>query len=219
LFREFRRANLVVYVESINTFNGTVRNIFLHSIDDGDDVTTVARSGSLEEMPNGDRFIVLEDGRRYEGKLGTAEFRMVEFAKLGRRIEPAESRALPNSAKAIPTPELVVMDGKTERAELFWRVSVPILAVMLTLLGIPLAQVNPRMGRSFNLVAAAFLYMLYTNCLNIVQSMIAQGKLDFWLGLALPHTIAAVVVAVLFAHRLSLLGRLRSARGPAPVQP
>jgi len=24
LFREFRRANLVVYVESINTFNGTV---------------------------------------------------------------------------------------------------------------------------------------------------------------------------------------------------
>ena len=26
--------------------------------------------------------------------------------------------------------------------------------------------------------------MLYSNCLNIVQSMIAQGKLDFWVGLA-----------------------------------
>jgi len=217
LFREFRRANLVVFVESINTFNGTIRNIFLHSIDDGNDVTTVARSGSLEEMPNGDRFIVLEDGRRYEGKPGTADFRTIEFAKLGRRIEPNESRALPTSAKAIPTEALVVLNGNLERAELFWRVSVPILAVMLTLLGIPLAYVNPRMGRSFNLVAAAFLYMLYSNCLNIVQSMIAQGKLDFWVGLALPHLAAAGVVVLLFSHQLSLFGRLRRPRAPVPT--
>ena len=43
-------------------------------------MTTVARSGRLEEAPNGDRFIVLQDGRRYEGKPGTADFRTVEFA-------------------------------------------------------------------------------------------------------------------------------------------
>ena len=95
LFKEFQRAKLVVFVESINPFDGTIRNVFLHSIDDDKDATTVARSGHLEEAPNGDRFIVLEDGRRYEGKPGTAEFRVVEFEKLGRRIEPAEVRALP----------------------------------------------------------------------------------------------------------------------------
>ncbi len=58
----------------------------------------------------------------------------------------------------------------------------PILAFVLTLLAIPLSYVNPRMGRSFNLIAAAFLYMLYTNCINIVQSMIVQGTVDLWLG-------------------------------------
>src|SRR5262245_47445325 len=67
LFREFRRANLVVFVESINTFDGTVHNIFLHTVDEGKDATIVARSGTLQEAPNGDRFIVLNDGRRYEG--------------------------------------------------------------------------------------------------------------------------------------------------------
>jgi len=143
---------------------------------------------------------------------------MVEFAKLGRRIEPAESRALPNSAKAIPTPELVVMDGKTERAELF-----------LAHLGADprgdadAARHPARAGQSADgaLVQPRRrglpLHAL-PNCLNIVQSMIAQGKLDFWLGLALPHT-SPRWSAVLFAHQLSLLGRLRSARGPAPVQP
>src|SRR5436309_752696 len=42
LFREFRRANLVVFVESINSLDGTIRNVFLHSVDDGKDSTTVA---------------------------------------------------------------------------------------------------------------------------------------------------------------------------------
>ena len=64
LFREFRRANLVVYVDSINTFDAHIRNVFLHSIEEGKDVPTVARQGKLEEAPNGDRFIVLSEGRR-----------------------------------------------------------------------------------------------------------------------------------------------------------
>ena len=216
LFKEFRRANLVVYLESINTFDGTIRNIFLHSVEEGKDVTTVARSGSLQEAKNGDRFIVLDDGRRYEGKPGTTDYRIVEFDKLGRRIEPAELRALPISAKAIPTAALVFLDGRIERAELFWRLSVPISALMLTLLGIPLSYVNPRMGRSFNLIAAALMYMVYSNCLNIVQSFIAQGKIGFWIGLAVPHLIAAAVVILLFSHQLALFGRLRRPR-PAPA--
>src|SRR5204862_39624 len=102
LFKEFRQARLVVFIESINTLNSTIHNIFLHSIDGGKDVTTVARSGYLEDAPNGDRFIVLKEGRRYEGQPGTAEFRSVEFERLGRRIEPAEIRVPPLSLKAMP---------------------------------------------------------------------------------------------------------------------
>jgi len=209
LFREFRRAGIVVYVESLNPVDGRIRNVFLHSVDDKKDATTVARLGKLIEEPNGDRFVVLEDGRRYEGQPGSADFRLIEFDKLGRRIEPAEARALPASDKAIPTAALLVADGRTARAELFWRLSVPILAVVLTLLAIPLSYVNPRMGRSFNLVAAAFLYMLYTNCINIVQSMIAQGTIDLWTGLLIPHAAALLVVLLLFRHQLSITGLFR----------
>ncbi len=214
LFREFRRAKLVVFIESINTFDGTIRNVFLHSIEDEKDVTTVARAGRIEQAANGDRFIVLSDGRRYEGKPGTADYRVVEFERLGRRIEPAEVRALPSSSKSIPTAVLLEAQGRVERAELFWRLSVPISALVLTLLAIPLAYVNPRMGRSFNLIAAAFMYMLYSNCLKIVESFVAQGKLGFWVALALPHAIAVLVVALLFSHQVAALGlRVRGARG------
>ena len=206
LFREFRRANLVVFVESINTFDGTIKNVFLQSVEDGKDATTVARSGSLKVAPNGDRFIVLDDGRRYEGKPGTTEFRIVEFGTLGRRIEPAELRALPSSTKAIPTAMLLALDGPTERAELFWRISIPISAIVLTFLAVPLAYVNPRIGTWFNIIGAVFLYMLYSNCLSIVQSFIAQGKLGFVAGLIIPHAIAIGLVLVLYGNQLSLFG-------------
>jgi lipopolysaccharide export system permease protein len=218
LFREFPRANLVVFVESINPFDQTVRNVFLHSVEEKQDATTVAASGRLETMPNGDRFIVLENGRRYQGQPGTADFRVVEFEKLGRRIEPAEVRAIPVSSKALPTAGLVVADGHVERAELFWRISVPISALVLTLLAVPLAYVNPRMGRSFNLIAAAFLYMVYSNCLNIVQSLIAQGKLDFWWGLAIPHVAALLVVVLLFRTQLAVSGRYRRKSASRPSE-
>ncbi|HSN45024.1 MAG TPA: LPS export ABC transporter permease LptF [Casimicrobiaceae bacterium] len=215
LFREFRRAKLVVFVESINTFDGTIRNVFLHSIEDAKDVTTVARSGRLEQMPNGDRFLVLSDGRRYEGTPGTAEYRVIEFERLGRRIEPAEARALPTSSKSIPTEVLLESEGRIERAELFWRLSIPISALVLTLLAIPLAYVNPRVGRSLNLVGAAFMYMIYSNSLNIVQSFIAQGKLDFWVGLLVPHLVAVAIVAALFSRQLVTFGRqFRAKSGP-----
>jgi lipopolysaccharide export system permease protein len=206
LFREFPNANLVVFVESINPLTNSVQNVFLHSVEDKQDATTVAARGKLEDMPNGDRFIVLEHGRRYQGTPGMNDYRVVEFESLGRRIEANEVRELPTSTKAIPTPALIATDGRVERAELFWRISVPVSALVLTLLAVPLAYVNPRVGRSFNLVAAAFLYMLYSNCLNIVQSLIAQGRLELWSGLLLPHAIALLVVVLLFRHQLSISG-------------
>jgi lipopolysaccharide export system permease protein len=206
LFKEFRQARLVVFIESINSFDNTIRNVFLHSIDNGKDVTTVARSGYLEDAANGDRFIVLKEGRRYEGQPGTAEFRSIEFESLGRRIEPAEVRALPLSLKALPTEALIASSGASERAELFWRLSVPISAFVLLLLAIPLSYVNPRMGRSFNIIAAAFLYMVYSNCLNLVQSVIAQGRLSMTGGLVLIHTVAIAGVILLFWNRLSVTG-------------
>jgi lipopolysaccharide export system permease protein len=211
LFKEFLNARppVVAFVESIDTFNGTIRNVFLHSIGDKEDETTVARTAHLEQAKNGDRFIVLGEGRRYEGKPGTPEFRVIEFDKFAKRIEPAEARAIPLSRKATPTAELLLAPDAMQRGELFWRLSVPIEALVLVLLAIPLSYVNPRIGRSLNLFAALFIYMLYSNFLNIVQSMIAQGRLNFWVGLALPHTMALLLTLVLFRRQLSITGLVR----------
>jgi lipopolysaccharide export LptBFGC system permease protein LptF len=59
--------------------------------------------------------------------------------------------------------------------------------------------------------------MLYSNCLNIVQSLIAQGKLELWAGLLLPHAIALCVVVLLFRHQVSVSGLFARIGRPAPA--
>jgi lipopolysaccharide export LptBFGC system permease protein LptF len=61
--------------------------------------------------------------------------------------------------------------------------------------------------------------MLYANSLNIVQSMIAQGKVDFWVGFLVPHAIAALGVFLLFRHRMKVTGAKRRPARPAVPSP
>ena len=110
LFREFARANLVVFVESINTLDGTIRNVFLHSVDDeqGRDDGR-ARRGYLEVAANGDRFIVLDDGRRYEGKPGSRRIpRSSSSRSSGAASSPPSCARCRSRRKAIPTATLLV---------------------------------------------------------------------------------------------------------------
>ena len=109
LFREFRRAKLVVFVESINTFDGTIRNVFLHSIEDGKDVdhgrAVGPPRGGAQRRPlhRARRRAPLRRQRRAPPSTGS-----IEFERLGRRIEPAEvARAADRRRKAIPTDVLL----------------------------------------------------------------------------------------------------------------
>jgi lipopolysaccharide export system permease protein len=84
-------------------------------------------------------------------------------------------------------------------------------ALILSLIAIPLSFVNPRAGRSMNLVLALLIYMTYNNLLSIVQASIAQSRLNFALGLGV-HLIMLVVLILLFYARLRVAPLFRLAR-------
>jgi len=52
---------------------------------------SMSRSGRTETAANGDRFIVLEQGRRYEGSPGDEQYRVTEFDRYAARIETREN--------------------------------------------------------------------------------------------------------------------------------
>jgi lipopolysaccharide export system permease protein len=83
-----------------------------------------------------------------------------------------------------------------------WRVGLPVVALLVSLLAIPLAYVNPRVGRSFNLIVAVLLFAFYLNVLNTVQAYVQQGRLSFNIGVWVVHALFLLLVLVLFARRV-----------------
>jgi lipopolysaccharide export system permease protein len=205
-FGESRSRERVYFVEAIAGDKTSVQNVFVNSTQHGRTGVMMSEKGVTEAAPDGGRFLVLFGGRRYEGVPGDAEFRLMEFERYAMRIATPESEAPDATLKSLPTLALIENPSDVNRAELLWRIGIPLSALILALLAIPLSYVNPRAGRSINLILALLIYMTYSNLLSVSQARVAQGKMAFSTGWWLVHGVMLIVLAVMFARRLSLLG-------------
>ncbi len=215
VFKEAKSADRVYFVEKLSDNLTMVANIFVHGTQNGRTGVMVASRGTAETRPNGDRFLVLLNGRRYEGTPGTADYRVIEFDRYAVRIEATEAKAYVASPGSRDTLDLVRDASPPALGELVWRLGLPASALVLSLLAVPLAFVNPRAGRSLNLLVAVFLYMIYSNLLSVMQSWVGQGRLAFVAGLLLVHAVMAAVCALLLWHRLSVKPWWRRRAAPA----
>lgn len=202
-FIESAGAQRVFFVESVDLQGTAVRNLFVSHRSQGREGVIVAAEGVIEAQPDGDRYLVLLHGRRYEGNPGEPQYRMLEFDRYAIRLDARPEAPLAElSARAKPTRQLFDEVNPWHRGELLWRLGLPAVALMLSLLAIPLGYVNPRAGRSANLIVAVLVFMLYHNGMSIVQSWVQQERLAFGVGVWLTHALVAVLVLLLFVRRV-----------------
>jgi lipopolysaccharide export system permease protein len=211
VFGETGNKERVYFVESMSGDATTVQNVFVSSVQQQKSGVSMSRVGRTETAPNGDRFIVLEDGRRYEGAPGDEQYRVMEFQRYAARIETAESKEPQLSHKSMTTAQLLASPSPVNLGEVLWRVGIPVSAAILVLLAIPMSFVNPRAGRSVNLLFALFTYIVYSNLLSVSQARVAQGRMDFGIGLWLVHAAMIALLVFMFARRMQII-RLRLGR-------
>jgi len=213
VFRESRQAQRVYFVEEISGSANLVANVFVSSVQHGKQGVMVAARGFQETAENGDRFLILLNGRRYEGEPGSADYRIYEFQRYAMRVESLDGRApRAPTTKSLSTLELLRDPTAPNLAELSWRIGLPASALILTLLAIPLSFVNPRAGRSMNLLLALLIYMAYSNLLSITQAYIAQSRISLVLGLLGVHAVMLAILLGLFYRRLMVFSLFRLVR-------
>jgi lipopolysaccharide export system permease protein len=222
-FRESASASRVFFVESISDDDAEVRNVFVTQLQ-GDRLTVVASSGGrIINVADGERYLVLENGRRYDGPWGTGEFRLMEFDRYGVRLQSRAGPVAERSAKLRTTWELISEPNERHLAELMWRIGLPVSCLVVALLAIPLAFVNPRAGQSLNLIVAVLIYLVYNNVTSVVQAWVAQGRIDFAVGVWVTHAAVLAIAAWLFWRRTSLIRlwprwRWQRQQQPAPAR-
>ncbi|MFA6969818.1 MAG: LPS export ABC transporter permease LptF [Gallionella sp.] len=204
VFRESGQSDRVYFVERVDEGTGHIGNIFVRSVQNGHLGTMVAREGLQETMSNGDRFLVLLNGTRYEGTPGQLDYRIVEFERYAMRIEGAATKPSILNPRTLTTQALWRNPTTWNLSDLEWRLGLPISAAVLALLAITLSYVNPRAGRSLNMILAMVLYALYSNMISVTNAWVGQGKLSPGIGLWGIHALILLITLLLFYWRMTL---------------
>lgn len=208
-FREWNRGEVVFYTEEMSSDRRNLRNVFVQTRLHGERALLVAESAYLYTEPRtGDRFIILQDGHRYEGEPGRADYRVVSFHRYGVRIEEGAPDQTFVRWDARTIRELIASGAPRDYGELHWRLSVPISALLLSLLAIPLAHTTPRSGYGGKLVLAFLIYAVYANTLVVARRWVDSGAVQPWVGLWWVHGLMLVVLGLAIARRAGWL-RLR----------
>jgi lipopolysaccharide export system permease protein len=216
-FRESTDGSKVFFVEGFDPGTSSVQNVLVDTVRDGKVSVIVSKTGHVERQPNGDEFMVMNNGRRYEGLPGRPDYKVMEFERYGVRIESHSPDFSNDDSARIRSSFDLFMDGSPRaKGELVWRIGLALSVVALAILAIPLSFVNARAGRSANLLVALLVYFVYNNLMNVVQSSTARGRMSFEVSWWIVHAgVVAIGVAMLVWRNrvpLSWRARLRARR-------
>ena len=201
-FQESANGQKVFFVEGFSSDTAKVNNVFLSQNQNQESGVVLAREGTVRIDARGDKLLQLYDGRRYDGMPGSPEFRIMDFERYTVIIASNTKELAENkSARVLATAELINDPSRNNLAELLFRISAPLACLIQMLLAIPLGFVNPRRGRTLNLMIALLLAVTYFNAISIMQAMVAQGKTSFGMSWWPLHLVAGTLVVLLFFWR------------------
>lgn len=186
-FQESASGQRVFFLDKDTPDNKSGKNIFISTIEKDRETVTSARSGRVETIGDS-QFLMLSNGQRLENSLSGEGLRISEFELHGSRVKGTTITSMDESpVKTRSTLALMRNPTRPNQGELSWRLGLALGALNFVLLAITVSSVNPRVGRSGNLVFALFAFVLYYNLLNLGQSWISSGKVNFAAFLVLLH--------------------------------
>ncbi len=195
-FKEF--SSWTLYVEAIDSDTNELSNIFVEGVYHKQPQILTAQSASQRTLEmSGDQFLVLENGYRYEGVPGDVEFRITEFQEHGIRIHTKSDPLEINDYSTKPTHEVWAINNARATAELQWRFSVPLSALILAMLAIPLSRTTPRQGKYSKFMIGILLYITYSNLLVMSKNWLEKDEISAWIGLWWVHALVIFLIIAL----------------------
>jgi lipopolysaccharide export system permease protein len=191
-FRSFLSGggDAVFYAERVDE-EGVLHNVFVRREAAGrvelalSDTATYSKAAS-----NGMHFVTLYNGRRYEGVPGHDDFRVIEFREHGIPIVTSDETAgTAQDPDTKPTSELWGSNSPVDIAQLQFRASSPIMALILTLVAVPLSRLRPRQGRYARVGFAIIVYFVYSNLLSASKVWVEKGSLSPVIGVWWVHVL------------------------------
>jgi lipopolysaccharide export system permease protein len=188
-FQVINDGKQVFYVGDVD--NNKVNNIFIATMggNNGSNLVITAKSGNIETLADQDSsFLILQNGRRYSGVVGSRNFSIIDFDEYGRELMP-KTAEVSNLYRVKKTKDICNSKIPGEKAEYEWRLAMPISVIILAVLAVGLAKVAPRQGRFAKFLPAILLYIIYCNCMLFMRRLVATNAINEILGIWVVHLV------------------------------
>ncbi len=200
-FMTFGNTGMVVYAERRGP-DGSLENVFVQRRSGAEiELILARRAWQGNDDPTGTRVLRFSDGRRYQGIPGQPEFEIVTFKEHGIPFSIPAADNLNLDPDARPLKWLLASADSEDRAELQWRLSLPLTVLVLTILAVPLSRSTPRQGRYSGLMIGILVFILYANLLTAARVWVEREDVPVWLGLWWVHALFAVAGLYLVARQ------------------
>jgi lipopolysaccharide export system permease protein len=199
-FRTFSGGDAVFYAERVDQ-DGVLHNVFVQRESAGRIEVALADTATYSKAGSGGMHLVtLFNGRRYEGVAGKGDFRVIEFREHGIPIATPEDTRGPLDPDTKPTRLLWGSSDPSDIAQLQFRASTPLMALVLTLVAVPLSKLRPRQGRYAQMGFAIVVYFVYSNLLSASKIWVEKGELPPMIGVWWVH-VAALALGLYLVMR------------------
>jgi len=189
-FRTFSGGDAVFYAENVDR-KGVLHNVFVERDLHGKMELALAETATYTTGASDTAHqVTLFNGHRYEGVPGRADFRVIEFREHGIPVITPDSVNSKVDPDTKPTRQLLGSSAPEDIAQLQSRVSTPMMALVLTLIGVPLSKLRPRQGRYARVGFAILVFFIYSNLISASKVWVEKGDLAPWIGVWWVHLLA-----------------------------
>ena len=202
-FNDLQGGRITFYAERLSADRSHMENLFIivrSAAERGrpPQLLTAKTARRTHSADSGDDFLVLQDGYRYEGTPGEANYRIMKFSEYGVRVDLPDGEAPGEMRDAISTRRLMASTDPWDIAELQWRLSMPLSAIVLVMVAVPLTRGGPRQGRYGRVVLAVLLFVIYYNLLGTARVWVGKGdvppEIGLWWVPLLPVVLALLLL-------------------------
>lgn len=187
-FQESSSGNRVFFIDRAASLDKkSSNNVFISSTENGKNSVVTAKSGRVE-VRGDSQILLLENGQKLENEIGKSALKISEFEEYGTKTgDTAPVNPDMSDAKLLSIPALISAPTRANASELAWRLGLALAAINFVVLAAALASVNPRGGRSGNLVFVVLTFVVYNNLIGLGQSWIFGGSVSFGGFLVMLH--------------------------------
>jgi lipopolysaccharide export system permease protein len=197
-------ARQVIYAQTMSDDRQQLLNVFVFNRPQANAAPVLIKAASARQVFDETyqaRYLLLKDGSRTEGQPGQLDYTVTRFEELAVRLYTKELEINITRGFTLPTLILIGSDNADHRAQLYWRISLPLMTLIVSFIAIALGQVNPRKGRFARLLPAILIYLVYLSVLTSLRDDMSRAVANAEIKIVLLH------IAFLLLGLILLFGR------------